>query len=269
MNHLWGSFLLPRPGFHSWDQQDVTSVQTLGKRGAWQASPSANLSFLLLPNSLNLGTCQVHWKKHLPEVFVGEQLPMVMKGKGKWLRLEGRGCSQCYWGPFECLSGCQELRPWLLLWPTRLILSQVAPRAELTQCCRADPKDFIVCGKAPRNFTTAWTCSLDLPAAKQLVLTFVVVSNQTGSLQAVWAHVYVLAQLAISARIFICLGPSADRGSAEQTRCVLHPAAETGRKNSGETCCIFKASKEQLIPDTELFLGGSSHAALLFWFFFP
>lgn len=139
----------------------------------------------------------------------------------------------------------------------RVILSQVAPRPELTQRCRADPKDVTVCGKAPRNFTTHWTCSLDLPAANQLVLTFVVVSNQTRSSQAVWARVYVLAQLAISARIFVCLGPSADRGSAEQTHYVLHPAPGTGWKNSGETCCIFWASKEQLITDTELFLGGS------------
>lgn len=123
MNHPWGSFLLPPPlpGSHSWDQQDVTSVQTLGKRGAWQASPSANPSFPLLPNSLNLGPCQVHWKRHLPEVFVGEQLPMVMKGKGKGLRLEGSGCPQSYWGPFGCLSGCQEPEPWLLLWPTCVI----------------------------------------------------------------------------------------------------------------------------------------------------
>lgn len=156
-----------------------------------------------------------------------------------WLRLEGSGCSQCYWGPFGWLSWCQELRPWLLLWPPCVILSQVAPRPELTQCCRADPKDIIVCGKAPRNFTTHWTCSLDLPAANQLMLTFVVVSNQTRSLRVVWAHVYVLAQFAISARIFICLGPSADRGSGEQTCCVLHSAPETGRRNSGETCCIF------------------------------
>lgn len=77
--------MLPQPGFHSWDQQDVTSVQTpsLEKRGAWQASPSQNLSLPLVPNSLNLGTCQVRWERHLSEVFVGEQLPMMMKGKGK------------------------------------------------------------------------------------------------------------------------------------------------------------------------------------------
>lgn len=109
-NHLCGSFLLPWPGFHSWDQQDVTSVQTLEKHGAWQASPSPNLSFPLLPNSLNLGTCQVHWKRHLSQVFVGEQLPMVMKGRGKWLRLEGSGCSQCYWGVFR-LSGAEAVAP--------------------------------------------------------------------------------------------------------------------------------------------------------------
>lgn len=189
-------------------------------------------------NQPELGDVPSALKRHLSEVFVGEQLPLVMKGKGKWLRLEGSGCSQCYWC-FGCFPGCQELRLWLLLSPTCVILSQVAAWAELTQCCRADPKDLVVCGKAPRNFTPAWSCSLDLPAAHQLVLTFGVVSNHTRSSQALRARVCVLAQLAIAARIFICLGPSADRGSAEQTRCVLHSAPETGRKSSGETCYIF------------------------------
>ena len=78
--------MLPRPFCHSWDQQDVVSVQipSLEKSGVWQASPSQNLSFRLVQNSLNLVTCQVHWKRHLSEVFLGgKQLPVMMKGKEK------------------------------------------------------------------------------------------------------------------------------------------------------------------------------------------
>lgn len=86
MSHLWGSFLLLSPCCHSWDQQDVISVQipSLEKSGAWQASPSQNLSSNLVQNSLNLVICQVHWKRHLSEVFLGgEQLHIMIKGKEK------------------------------------------------------------------------------------------------------------------------------------------------------------------------------------------
>lgn len=57
-------FLAP-PG--SWDQQDVVSIQipSVEKSGAWLASPSQNLTFHLVQNSLDLVTCQVHWKRHL------------------------------------------------------------------------------------------------------------------------------------------------------------------------------------------------------------
>lgn len=51
----------------------------------------------------------------------------------------------------------------------------VPPRPDLTQPCRYDPEDIHVCGKAPTNFSTCWTCSLDLTAADKLVLTFAVV----------------------------------------------------------------------------------------------
>lgn len=81
MNHLCGSFLLPQPALHSWDQQDVTSVQTLGKPGAWQASPSPNLSLPLLPTSLNLGTCQVHWEDTCARCLWHSSFPWWWKGK--------------------------------------------------------------------------------------------------------------------------------------------------------------------------------------------
>lgn len=71
MSHLWGSFLLRRPCCHSWDQQDVIQIPSLWKTGPWQASLSQSLSFHLVPNSLNLVICQVHWKRHLSVRLLG------------------------------------------------------------------------------------------------------------------------------------------------------------------------------------------------------
>lgn len=120
ISHLKGSFLLPRPCYHSWDQQDVVSVQipSLEMHGAWQASPSQNLSFHLFQNSLNLVTCQVLWKRHLSETFLGGQhLPIMIKGKEKSMSdsdyMEVTTSSSYLWMVLR-VSGT-ELRPWVLL----------------------------------------------------------------------------------------------------------------------------------------------------------
>lgn len=139
MNQWRGSFLLPQACCHSWDQQDVVSVQipSLEKSGAWQASPSQNLTFHLVQNSLDLVTCQVHWKRHLSEDILAEssfrndERESKVPERLRLLEVTAFSAAGILLDGFKAVR--TELRPRVLLSPTYTIFSQVPLKAELIE----------------------------------------------------------------------------------------------------------------------------------------